>query len=201
MTRLLLLLACSSPGADPVSRPIDYSRDVRPILPSHCFQCHGPDEQARKGRLRLDEPVTATKALASGGRAVVPGKPNESGLIERITTNDETSGMPSRKAGKRLTDREVASLRSIWRWRDRLIQALNDKLPYDRFTTERLAGDLLPGATAFQAVATGFHRVHDVQPTILHLLGLDHSCLTYRFQGRDDRLTDVNGRVVKEILA
>ncbi len=51
------------------------------------------------------------------------------------------------------------------------------------------------------SVATGKVHVHDLQATILHLLGLDHEKLTYRFQGRDFRLTDVHGRVVGEILA
>jgi hypothetical protein len=44
-------------------------------------------------------------------------------------------------------------------------------------------------------------HVHDLQATIMHLLGFDHERLTYRFQGRDYRLTDVHGHVVKEILA
>ena len=44
-------------------------------------------------------------------------------------------------------------------------------------------------------------HVHDFHATILHLLGLDHERLTYRHAGRDFRLTDVSGRVVKEILA
>ena len=44
-------------------------------------------------------------------------------------------------------------------------------------------------------------HVHDLQATILHLLGFDHEKLTYRFQGRDFRLTDVHGQLVKEILA
>ena len=43
--------------------------------------------------------------------------------------------------------------------------------------------------------------VHDLQATILHLLGIDHKKLTYRFQGRDFRLTDVHGEVVTKILA
>jgi hypothetical protein len=43
--------------------------------------------------------------------------------------------------------------------------------------------------------------VYDLQATILHLLGIDHTKLTYRFQGRDFRLTDVHGEVVKKILA
>ena len=48
---------------------------------------------------------------------------------------------------------------------------------------------------------SGHVHVHDVQATILHLLGLDHLRLTYRFRGRDFRLTDVEGEVVQPILA
>ncbi|MCA9071617.1 MAG: DUF1501 domain-containing protein, partial [Planctomycetaceae bacterium] len=44
-------------------------------------------------------------------------------------------------------------------------------------------------------------HVHDLQATIMHLMGFDHTRLTYRFQGRDYRLTDVHGHVIKEILA
>ncbi|MEZ6082347.1 MAG: DUF1501 domain-containing protein, partial [Pirellulaceae bacterium] len=44
-------------------------------------------------------------------------------------------------------------------------------------------------------------HVHDLQATILHLLGFDHTRLTYRFQGRDYRLTDVHGEVVHDLIA
>jgi len=50
--------------------------------------------------------------------------------------------------------------RVMWRWRDWLIDALNSGMPFDRFTTEMLAGDLLPDATDWQRLATGFHRNH-----------------------------------------
>jgi uncharacterized protein (DUF1501 family) len=53
---------------------------------------------------------------------------------------------------------------------------------------------------AWKAVDGKVH-VHDLHATILHLLGLDHERLTYRYSGRDFRLTDVYGRVVKEVLA
>ena len=59
------------------------------------------------------------------------------------------------------------------------------------------------GATddfGFKAVENPVH-VHDLHATMLHLLGLDHTRLTYRYSGRDFRLTDVHGRVIKEILA
>jgi uncharacterized protein (DUF1501 family) len=50
-------------------------------------------------------------------------------------------------------------------------------------------------------VASDMVHIHDLQATILHLLGFDHTKLTYRFQGRDFRLTDVHGHVVKALLS
>jgi len=50
-------------------------------------------------------------------------------------------------------------------------------------------------------VAEGKVHIHDVQATILHLMGLDHEALSYRYPGRAFRLTDVHGHVVKDILA
>ena len=64
-------------------------------------------------------------------------------------------------------------------------------------------GGLTHGATdeyGYRAVAGKVH-VHDLHATVLHLLGVDHTKLTYRHGGRDFRLTDVYGNVVKEILA
>ncbi len=70
-----------------------------------------------------------------------------------------------------------------------------------------LAGARLPGGTAYGATdpfglraAEGKVHVHDLHATILHLLGLDHEALTFSHNGRDERLTDVAGRVVTEIL-
>ena len=50
--------------------------------------------------------------------------------------------------------------RSMWRWRDWVIEAFNRNLPYDQFTVEQIAGDMLPHATLDQKIATGFNRNH-----------------------------------------
>src|SRR5678815_3039848 len=67
--------------------PIDYNWDVRPILSENCFQCHGPDEKARRAGLRLDQADGATRVLnqQSGRRAIVPGSPDQSELLKRVT--------------------------------------------------------------------------------------------------------------------
>ena len=75
------------------------------------------------------------------------------------------------------------------------------------FTMWLAGGGIKPGVTLGESDEFGFNavkdkvHVHDLQATVLHLLGFDHTKLTYRFQGRDFRLTDVHGRVVRELLA
>ena len=75
------------------------------------------------------------------------------------------------------------------------------------FTMWFAGGGTRPGANVGATDDLGFHpvdrsiHIHDLQATILHLLGLDHTRLTYRFQGRDFRLTDVHGKVIRALLA
>ncbi len=75
------------------------------------------------------------------------------------------------------------------------------------FTMWLAGGGVKPGLVHGETDDLGFHvvkdpvHVHDLQATILHLLGFDHEKLTYRFQGRDFRLTDVHGKVVQALLA
>src|SRR5688500_2849126 len=80
-------------GEHPVDRPIDFSRDVRPILSDRCYACHGPDKAKREADLRLDVAADATRDR-DGRAAVVPGDPEESELIFRVEADDETVQMP-----------------------------------------------------------------------------------------------------------
>jgi uncharacterized protein (DUF1501 family) len=75
------------------------------------------------------------------------------------------------------------------------------------FTMWMAGGGTKPGLVLGESDDFGFNavqdrvHVHDLQATILHLLGFDHTKLTFRFQGRDFRLTDVHGEVVRKLLA
>ena len=278
------LFAGSSAWADDA---VDFNRDVRPILARHCFACHGRDEARRAKKLRLDVRESAVSELADGVVAITPGSPDESELIDRVASADESLRMPPRKAGNRLAsehveilrkwiaqganydehwafvkpkrrsipkvmnkswpinridffvlanveraglkpsneadrhilirrasldlrglppspaevdafvgdastnayekmiDRLLADpafgerwarvwldlaryadsagygsdpLRTIWRYRDWVIDAFNKNVPYDRFTIAQIAGDLLPQATIDDRIATAFHR-------------------------------------------
>ena len=103
----------AAPGGEARSRPVNFSRDVRPILSDHCFACHGPDDRARKADLRLDTKEGAFAKLKDGGLTIVPGKPDESELVDRIESDDADLHMPPKKSGKQLTADQIAILR---RW-------------------------------------------------------------------------------------
>lgn len=88
---------------------VDFRRDVLPILSEKCFSCHGFDAESRQADLRLD---THAGAIGDdGGGAVVPGEPDESELVSRITSNDPDVRMPPPESGPALTDRQVTTLR------------------------------------------------------------------------------------------
>jgi len=75
------------------------------------------------------------------------------------------------------------------------------------FTVWMAGGGVKPGITIGKTDDLGYNvvedpvEVHDLHATILHLMGLDHTKLTYKFQGREFRLTDVHGNVVQKLLA
>ena len=262
--------------------PVQFTRDIRPILSNNCYVCHGPDDQTRAQGLRLD---VAEDAFEYG--AIIPGNAAESPLIQRVTAASADDRMPPADTNKELTEEQIALLhrwidegaeyerhwsftapeepelpevaneawarngidrfvlarleaedmepapeadrralirrvsldltglppdperveafvndeapdayerlvdelldsphygerwarpwldiaryadtqgyekdhpRTIWRYRDWVIDALNADMPFDQFTIEQLAGDLLPDPTIDQLLATAFHR-------------------------------------------
>jgi len=275
-------------------RPIEFNRDVRPILSDACFHCHGPDKSKRKAGLHFDTEEGA-RADLDGHFAIVPGSLEQSAMIQRILTADKSKRMPPPSAAVGLTARQIDTLkrwvtegakwqkhwafippvrpalpavkdkawprnpidhfvlarleeeglrpapeadpvtllrrlsfdltglpptpeevddfvaawagaaakrqaavekaadrllasprfgermaqrwldgaryadtngyqtdgdRIMWRWRDWVIDAFNNNMPFDRFTKEQIAGDMFPGATLEQKIATGFNRNH-----------------------------------------
>jgi mono/diheme cytochrome c family protein len=98
------LAPASSPGA---AADVDFSRDVLPILSTNCFPCHGPDAAKRKADFRLDDRDSATL-----GKAIVPGKPESSALLARLTAADDDGRMPPPRAGARLKREDVEVLRA-----------------------------------------------------------------------------------------
>ena len=267
---------------------VRFLSEVRPILAQHCFQCHGPDESARKGKLRLDLKENAF-AKRDSEHVIAPGNLDGSLAWQRITTDDKNERMPPEGKAEPLTKKQIATLkqwieqgakwedhwsflppkkpalpavsdkawvrepldafvlarherehqkpeseatreawlrrasfdltglpptpqeldeflsdkrsgayetqadrllkskrfgerqaqewldlaryadtsgyqndipRQIWKWRDWVVDAFNANMPFDQFTIEQLAGDLIPNATLAQKVATGFNRNH-----------------------------------------
>lgn len=98
---LLLLASAASASA------VDFTREVRPILVTKCYACHGPDEDKREADLRLDIREEAIKS------AIKPGKPDESEVWKRISSHDKDEVMPPPTSPKPLTDAEREILR---RW-------------------------------------------------------------------------------------
>lgn len=87
-------------------KPLDYNRDVRPILSENCFYCHGPDPEHREADLRFDEEEAAKDY------AIVPGDLDSSEFYQRIIADAETR-MPPVDSGKKLSAKDIATLK---RW-------------------------------------------------------------------------------------
>jgi len=274
--RLLVFVSAAAAGLA-ADKPVDFDREVRPILSDNCFTCHGPDDRRRMANVRLDteEGLSAVKAkivgrISAPNRAmrmpppqagttltdpqiatirqwieqgahwerhwafVAPDSPalppvqnaewvrnpidrfvlarlereglkpspeaKRATLLRRLSFDltglpptpaeidafvaDQSPGayekqvdrlMASPQYGERMAMQwldlaryadthgyHIDSQRDMWKWRDWVIAAFNRNMPFNRFGIEQLAGDLLPGATVEQRLATGFNRNHMV---------------------------------------
>ena len=98
MTRLLQVIFLIAPLGILTAESISYDRQVRPILTSNCYQCHGPDAGSRKGDLRLDVESETRELLKE--------------ILTRITHKDLKEIMPPVKSGKKLSTSEIATIRT-----------------------------------------------------------------------------------------
>ena len=110
----LMVLMGPAIRAGQAGETVDFNRDIRRILSENCFKCHGPDAKERKGGkhgLRLDTLEGAQLDLG-GYRAIVPGQPDKSELVRRITTTDLDDKMPPSVSGKKLAKADIALLQT-----------------------------------------------------------------------------------------
>jgi hypothetical protein len=106
---LLWFGACAlAVSVEAAETPIDFQRDVQPILARKCYSCHGPGH-AESG-LRLHNREGAFTETDSGIKVILPGKADDSELLKRVTSNDADTRMPP--TGKPLTEKEVTTLRA-----------------------------------------------------------------------------------------
>jgi hypothetical protein len=106
---LLLSMPLASAAA---KEPVDFNREIRPLLSRNCAACHGPDEKKRQAGLRLDVRASAI-AVHDGSQAIVPGDEKKSELMRRVSSDDADERMPPPSTGKRLTSAEI-DLLSRW---------------------------------------------------------------------------------------
>ena len=93
--------------------PVDFAREIRPLLSENCFACHGPDSNKRKAGLRLDQKESAFGKSESGEVAIVPGDLEKSELLRRVVSTESDEVMPPPKEHKKLKPEQVETLR---RW-------------------------------------------------------------------------------------
>src|SRR6266498_2288302 len=99
-----------SPQSGFPQRRIDFNRDIRPILSDKCWLCHGPDAPTKKIKLRLDSEAAALADLGPDRRAIVPGHPERSDLVRRITAEDDLTRMPPAYSDRTLTKQQIGLL-------------------------------------------------------------------------------------------
>jgi hypothetical protein len=193
--------------------PVSFTDDVRPILSNKCFACHGPDDAERQGGvdgLRFDTPEGAFADLGDGSRAIVPGSPEQSRLIERITSTDPDARMPPADFGKPLTPEEIETLRRWiadgaefaphWSYVIPARPTVPDvahfdwsRTPVDRFLLQRLESEgLSPAAPADRAAL--------IRRVTLDLTGLPPTIAEVNAFLADDS-PDAYERLVDQLLA
>ena len=180
MTGLQSTIVCLFAGLlSSTAAPLDFTRDIRPLLSDACYNCHGPDAKARKAGLRLDDqPTTALlQDLKQGGML-------EDTLVLWGGEFGRTVYCQSKLTDKVYGRDHHPNCFAYW------------------LTGGGVRGGITHGETDDCSVNIAVKpvHVHDLQATILHQLGIHHERLTFRDQGRYYRLTDVHSKVVHDFL-
>ncbi|WP_417393773.1 DUF1553 domain-containing protein [Gimesia chilikensis] len=114
ISALTLSTWSASAAPAPTDKPaagakIDFEKSIRPLFVKHCQDCHGPD--AREGGLRLTSRKNLLLRNDSGEPAIISGKSDQSVLMHRVASKDDSEQMPPADAGERLTAKEIALLK------------------------------------------------------------------------------------------
>src|SRR6476469_5399413 len=107
---LVMIALAAAVGVEPSAPKIDFSRQIRPILAENCFVCHGPDDKARKAKLRLDTQEGALKKHDDKA-AILSHNPDQSEAVRRILTTDPDDHMPPPDSGKKLIPAQIETLK------------------------------------------------------------------------------------------
>ncbi len=91
--------------------PVEFNRDIRPILSDRCYTCHGPSSTTRKSKLRFDLEASAKQDMG-GHYAIMPGDPARSTLLARISAGDKPLRMPPPATGPALSEKEIGLIRA-----------------------------------------------------------------------------------------
>ena len=111
LAALLLVIAgvgrpAAQSAAQAAGERVSFNYQIRPLLSDRCFRCHGPDEKARKAKMRLDTPEGGHRALEDGWFVTKPGDPARSAMVERIMQDDPDEMMPPPESHLTLSDDE-----------------------------------------------------------------------------------------------
>lgn len=192
---LLLLSLLAAP-------PLEFNRDIRPILSEYCFTCHGPDTAKRKAGLRLD--------TEEGGKTVlVAGKPAESELFVRMITHDKVKHMPPASLGKTPTPAQIERIK-LWIEQGAKYQPHWSFLAPSRPVVPKVTGDWSRGAidafVQLRREAEGLKPAAEAdRRTLLRRLSLDLTGLPPTPEAIDAFVNDKNPkayeRAVERLLA
>ena len=105
---ILYLASLPAWGSTDTPAKIDFQRDIAPLFEQHCLKCHGPDEQ--NGGIRYDQKARVLGIGDSGKHPIVPGQPDQSQLLRRITSTHKDEQMPPK--GDRLDNAVVETFRT-----------------------------------------------------------------------------------------